>query len=158
MILYPRFDTFSREFSYHIDTFPRTLSNLLDIFAYARILSNRTRFGMRRQSITRLTLFPKINNFSILGSRIAEAKREQPEGEPALRTTRQSARFAILRSGVRSPLYSTIGRISEPFVVWGTVFVQTKRHSLSVYVGCMRYAELSAYRMHFFCVCSRYNG
>lgn len=25
---------------------------------------------------------------------------------------------------------STIGRISEPYIVWGTVFVQTKRHSL----------------------------
>ena len=25
---------------------------------------------------------------------------------------------------------STIGRISEPFIVWGTVFVQTRRHSL----------------------------
>lgn len=24
----------------------------------------------------------------------------------------------------------TIGRISEPYIVWGTVFVQTKRHSL----------------------------
>ena len=23
-----------------------------------------------------------------------------------------------------------IGRISEPYIVWGTVFVQTKRHSL----------------------------
>ena len=29
------------------------------------------------------------------------------------------------------PLISTIGRISEPYIVWGTVFVQTKRHSLS---------------------------
>ena len=28
------------------------------------------------------------------------------------------------------PLCSTIGRISEPYIVWGTVFVQTKRHSL----------------------------
>lgn len=28
-------------------------------------------------------------------------------------------------------LSSTIGRISEPYIVWGTVFVQTKRHSLS---------------------------
>ena len=28
------------------------------------------------------------------------------------------------------PLISTIGRISEPYIVWGTVFVQTKRHSL----------------------------
>ena len=27
-------------------------------------------------------------------------------------------------------LTSTIGRISEPYIVWGTVFVQTKRHSL----------------------------
>ena len=27
-------------------------------------------------------------------------------------------------------LSSTIGRISEPYIVWGTVFVQTKRHSL----------------------------
>ena len=25
----------------------------------------------------------------------------------------------------------TIGRISEPYIVWGTVYVQTKRHSLS---------------------------
>lgn len=25
----------------------------------------------------------------------------------------------------------TIERISEPYIVWGTVFVQTKRHSLS---------------------------
>ena len=25
---------------------------------------------------------------------------------------------------------STIERISEPYIVWGTVFVQTKRHSL----------------------------
>ena len=25
----------------------------------------------------------------------------------------------------------TIERIYEPFIVWGTVFVQTKRHSLS---------------------------
>ena len=25
---------------------------------------------------------------------------------------------------------STIERISEPFIVWGTVFVQTRRHSL----------------------------
>jgi len=26
--------------------------------------------------------------------------------------------------------YRTIERISEPYIVWGTVFVQTKRHSL----------------------------
>ena len=30
-----------------------------------------------------------------------------------------------------NPFRSTIGRISEPYIVWGTVFVQTKRHSLS---------------------------
>ena len=27
-------------------------------------------------------------------------------------------------------LTCTIERISEPYIVWGTVFVQTKRHSL----------------------------
>ena len=30
-----------------------------------------------------------------------------------------------------NPFRSTIGRISEPYIVWGTVFVQTKRHFLS---------------------------
>ena len=29
-----------------------------------------------------------------------------------------------------TPFITTIGRISEPYIVWGTVFVQTKRHSL----------------------------
>ena len=29
-----------------------------------------------------------------------------------------------------NPSVSTIGRIPEPYIVWGTVFVQTKRHSL----------------------------
>ena len=29
-----------------------------------------------------------------------------------------------------NPFGSTIGRISEPYIVWGVVFVQTKRHSL----------------------------
>lgn len=28
------------------------------------------------------------------------------------------------------PLGSTIERKSEPYIVWGTVFVQTKRHAL----------------------------
>ena len=31
---------------------------------------------------------------------------------------------------VYEQLASTIGRISEPYIAWGTVFVQTKRHSL----------------------------
>lgn len=31
--------------------------------------------------------------------------------------------------GLRSE-WTTIGRVSEPFIIWGTVFVQTKRHSL----------------------------
>ena len=31
---------------------------------------------------------------------------------------------------VYEQLSSTIGRISEPYIAWGTVFVQTKRHSL----------------------------
>ncbi len=29
-----------------------------------------------------------------------------------------------------TPTTRTIERISEPYIVWGTVFVQTKRHSL----------------------------
>ena len=158
MILYPRFDTFSREFSYHIDTFPITLSNLLDIFPCARILSNRTRFGMRRQSITRLTLFPKINIFSILGTRIAEAKRGKPEGGPALRAAQQSARFAILRSGFDPPILRHWAHIRTLRCMGNGIRSNQKTLLKCIRIGCMRYAELSAYRMHFFGVCSRYNG
>jgi transcriptional regulator with XRE-family HTH domain len=37
--------------------------------------------------------------------------------------------FGDWKKGIM-PIRSTIGRISEPYIVWGTVFVQTKRHSL----------------------------
>ena len=33
-------------------------------------------------------------------------------------------------AGGSIPFWRTIERISEPYIVWGTVFVQTKRHSL----------------------------
>ena len=32
-----------------------------------------------------------------------------------------------------NPFRSTIGRISEPCIVWGAVFVQTRRHSLPLW-------------------------
>ena len=37
-----------------------------------------------------------------------------------------------LKGETDDPMFhlSTIERISEPFIVWGTVFVQTRRHSL----------------------------
>ena len=34
------------------------------------------------------------------------------------------------KAGGSNPSRRTIERISEPYIVWGTVFVQTKRHSL----------------------------
>ena len=34
------------------------------------------------------------------------------------------------KAGGSNPSRRAIGRISEPYIVWGTVFVQTKRHSL----------------------------
>ena len=35
-----------------------------------------------------------------------------------------------LKAAGSNPVGRTIERISEPYIVWGTVFVQTKRHSL----------------------------
>lgn len=39
-------------------------------------------------------------------------------------------RVAEEQDHVRLTYSRTIERISEPYIVWGTVFVQTKRHSL----------------------------
>lgn len=38
--------------------------------------------------------------------------------------------FALALIMVLVLVACTIERISEPYIVWGTVFVQTKRHSL----------------------------
>ena len=53
------------------------------------------------------TTITKVQGFEVLDSR----------GNPTVRVE------VTLQSG-------TIERISEPYIVWGTVFVQTKRHSL----------------------------
>ena len=56
------------------------------------------------------------------GSQGREYKRPYALGEVPVK---------VLSDGGSTPPISTIGRISEPYIVWGTVFVQTKRHSLS---------------------------